>query len=59
MRCANCRSSATAASAQLRLADQNGLQQQVLAGIEVRQHTQLLQAAHAEILRFVNDEHGT
>ena len=42
--------------AQVRLADQDDLQQLRLLGLEVREHPQLLERAEAEVLRFVDDQ---
>src|SRR5205814_1375290 len=46
------------AVAQLRLAEQNDLQQLARVGLEVGKQANLLQEGWAEILRFVDDQHG-
>ena len=43
-------------AAQLGLADQEALQQRLVAELEVRQHPQLLDRARRQVLRLVDDE---
>ena len=43
-------------AAQLRLADQEALQQRMVAELEVRQHAQFLDSARVEVLRLVHDQ---
>src|SRR4029079_11729574 len=43
---------------ELRLADQNGLQELILVYIHIREHAQAFERGLAEILRFVDDQQG-
>ncbi len=44
--------------AQLRLSDENGLQQQLLAGVDVGEYAQLFERGKAQILGLIDDQYG-
>jgi hypothetical protein len=44
--------------AELRLAEQEGLQQRLVVGLEVRQHAQFFHRARRQVLGFVDDQQG-